>query len=138
MSDESTTPDLAERSRQVADAMSSGDVDSVMSFFATNAVVLGATGTQNGAEAIRELWEGWSGAFEEMHVEVDELLDLGNGVSFAAATHVARPKGSSSDVRQRLGFAVVSGADGLIVRWESHPDPAEARAAAERLAEERG
>ena len=83
MTEESTTPDLAELSRQVADAMSSRDVDLMMSFFATDAVMLGATGTQNGAAAIRELWEGWLGAFEELHIEVDELLDLGNGVSFA-------------------------------------------------------
>jgi ketosteroid isomerase-like protein len=121
----------------MADAMSSRDVDSVMSFFATDAVVLGATGTQNGAAAVRELWGGWLGAFEEMHVEVDELLDLGNGVSFAAAVQVARPRGSSGEVRQRLGFAIVRGADGLIVRWESYPDIDEARAAAERLSHER-
>jgi ketosteroid isomerase-like protein len=138
MIEEPTTPDLAERSRQVADAMNSRDVDSMMSFFATDAVMLGATGTQNGAAAVRELWEGWLGAFEELRVEVDELLDLGNGVSFAAAVQVARPRGSSSDVRQRLGFAIVRGADGLIVRWESYPHIDEARTAAKRLAHERG
>jgi ketosteroid isomerase-like protein len=138
MSEESTTPDLAERSRQVADAMSSRDIDSVMSLFATDAIVLGATGTQNGAAAVRELREGWLGAFDGMHVEVDEVLDLGNGVSFAVAIQVARPRGSSGELRQRLGFAIVTGADGLIMPWESYPDPDEARAAAECLAEERG
>ena len=138
MTEESTTPDLVELARQLADAMNSRDIDSMMSFFATDAVVLGATGTQNGAAAIHELWEGWSGAFEELHIEVDELLDLGNGVSFAVTIQVARLRGSSGEVRQRLGFAIVRGADGLIVRWESYPDIDEARAAAERLAEERG
>jgi ketosteroid isomerase-like protein len=136
--EESTTPDLVELSAQVADAMSSRDVDSMMSFFATDAVMLGATGTQNGAAAIRELWRGWLDAFAELHVEVDELLDLGNGVSFAVAIQVARPRASSGEVRQRLGFAIVRGADDLIVRWESYPDIDEARAAGERLAEERG
>jgi ketosteroid isomerase-like protein len=138
MTEESMTPDLAELSRQMADAMSSGDVDAMMSFFAMDAVMLGATGSQNGAAAIRELWEGWLGAFEELHVEVDELLDLGNGVSFAVSIQVARPRGSSGELRQRLCFATVRGADGLIVRWESYPDSDEARSAAERLAQERG
>jgi ketosteroid isomerase-like protein len=137
MTEESTTPDLAESSRQVADAMNSRDVDSVMSFFATDAVMLGATGTQTGAAAIRELWEGWLAAFEQMRVEVDELLDLGNGVCLAVVIQVARPRGSSGEVRQRLGFAIVRGPDGLIVRWESYPDIDEARAIAKRLAEER-
>ena len=137
MSEESTTPDLVELARQVADAMSGRDGDSMMSYFATDAVMLGATGTQDGAAAIRDVWEGWSDAFEELHVEVDELLDLGNGVSFAVAINLARPKGSSGEIRQRLGFVIARGADGLIVRWESYPDIDEARAAAERLAQER-
>jgi hypothetical protein len=110
----------------------------MMRVFATDAVMLGATGTQNGAAAVREVWGRWLGAFEDLHVEVDELLDLGNVVCSAVAINVARPRGHSGELRERLGFAIVSGADGLIVRWESYPHIDEARAAAERLAEARG
>jgi ketosteroid isomerase-like protein len=109
-----------------------------MSLFAADAIIVGPTNTYDGATAIRRLWEVWFGAFEDLHSEVDELLDLGNGVSFAVAIQAGRPTGSSGEVRQRLGFASVTGADGLIVRWEAYPDIDEARAAAERLAEERG
>jgi len=138
VSEEHTTPDLVELSRQANDAFNRRDLDALMRLFATDAVMLGATNTYVGASAIRGLWEAWFDAFEHLHIELDEHRDLGNGVSFSIATQVARPIGSSGEVQQRLGFARVTGADGLCVRLEAYPEIEDARAAAERLAEERG
>jgi hypothetical protein len=48
-----------------------------------------------------------------------------------------RPVGSSGEVRVRYG-SVTQSAEGLIVRVTNYPDIDNARAAAGRLAEERG
>ena len=72
-------------------------------------------------------------------LEFQEVRDLGNGVAFAVAVQSARLAGSTGLVRGR--YAVVSAwADGLIKQITNYPysDRNEARADAERLAEERG
>jgi hypothetical protein len=69
--------------------------------------------------------------------EVDQVLDLGNGVVFQAVTQRGSPAGNTGDIRQRLGRGLVV-VDGLIETLTSYNDIAKARAAAERLAEERG
>ena len=62
--------------------------------------------------------------------------DLGKGVVFAVVTQNGRPVGSAGHVRQREGWVYVW-VGGLIARLTiSYID--EARAVAERLAEERG
>ncbi len=65
------------------------------------------------------------------------MLDLGNGVVLQAVTHRGRPTGSTSDIRQRSARVLVV-VDGLIETLTSFNDIAEARAGAERLAQERG
>jgi hypothetical protein len=66
-----------------------------------------------------------------------DVLDLGNGVSLTVLDTTARPTGSSAVVQMRLANVSVR-ADGLIVRAISFRDIDDARAAAERLAQERG
>jgi len=91
-----------------------------------------------GAAAIRSFGEEWFVAFAEYEVEPDEILDLGNGVVFAATRQNVRPAGTDGGARLREDwvFAFVW-VEGMLVRGTIYRDPDEARAAAERLAEER-
>ena len=139
MPDESSTPDLVELNRAFIEAANRGDVDAFMSFFAPDAVWDNSpvgTGTFEGAAQVRRVVEDWIGVYEEFEVETEEFRDLGNGVGFGVNLQTGRPAGSTGVVQLRQGFvALVEG--GLIQRVATYLDPDEARAAAERLAEER-
>jgi hypothetical protein len=88
-----------------------------------------------GRAAIRSFVEEWFGAYEELAYGFEEVRDLGNGVVFTVVVQDGRPVGSAGHVRQREGWVFVW-VQGLIERLAiSEVD--EARAAAERLAEER-
>ena len=140
MPEESTTPDLVELARRSFDAVNRRDFDAMMGFLAPDAVWdmsdLGM-GTFEGVPAIRGFYEDWFGSYDEFRIEAEEILDLGNGVVFAVISQNARPVGSSGHVQFRYGSVAVSDA-GLAVRTVNYFDPDEARAAAERLAQERG
>jgi hypothetical protein len=76
------------------------------------------------------------GAFDDWAVEIDEMLDLGNGVGFAAVQHQGRPVGGTGYIRMREAM-VTLWVDGLMVWAAGYLDIAEGRAAAESLAQER-
>jgi ketosteroid isomerase-like protein len=139
MPDESSTRDLAERLWRFVDALSRRDVDALMKFFVPDAVweALGAGDERlRGLTAIRGMLEDWLRPYEDYQLDVEELVDLGNDVVFSVAEHRARPINSSGFVQWRQGFVVLM-EDDLIARVSSYRDIDEARAAAERLAEER-
>ena len=142
MPEESTTPDLVELTRQSIDAMNRRDVDAAMSYAAPDIVLAGppdhGVGAFEGAAAMRSFLEGWVGAFEELEFAFEELFDVGNGVVFAAVSQMARPVGTTGYVRQREGW-VWLWVEGLIATLTTYPEAEidEARAAAERLAQER-
>jgi ketosteroid isomerase-like protein len=141
MAEESTTPDLVELLRQGLEPLNRGDLDALMELYAPEAV-LDTTRTVgvafHGRAAIRGLYEDWMGAYEELEWMVDEPLDAGGGVVFAVARQKARPVGTIGYVQQREGIFWVY-VDGLCVSQTVYPeaDIDEARAAAERLAQER-
>ena len=139
MSEESTTPDLVELMRRSFEAADRGDFGALMSFYAPDAVwdssPLGME-VYEGQAALRRFFEDWIGAYAEYEMALEEALDLGNGVAFALAIQKGRPAGSSGEVRFRYA-AVAVWENGLIVRVTNYTDIAKARAAAERLAEER-
>src|SRR5271167_3151865 len=140
MSQESTTPDLAELARRSSEAVNSGDLDAMVSFFAPDGVwdlSLVGMGTFEGRAAIRGFAEDWLGAYEEFEMEAEERHDLGNGVTFTVIRQNARPAGSQGHVATRYA-AVAVWVGGVIVRATQYADIDEARAAAERLAESRG
>jgi ketosteroid isomerase-like protein len=93
--------------------------------------------TLEDAAAIRRFVEDWQASYEEYEVEVEEIVDLGNGVTFAVSVQRGRLVGSSADTRIRFPV-IYTWADGLIVRMLSHGDVEQGRAIAERLAESRG
>jgi CRP-like cAMP-binding protein len=132
------TPDLVELVRQLTDAVNRRDFDAVEASYAPDAVFRGAeAGTFEGAAAIRDLFEGIANPHEEFHAEAEEITDLGNGVTFCVLTLAGRPVGSSGEVRFRFA-SVAIWTNGVIERDTRDINIDEARAAAERLAEERG
>jgi ketosteroid isomerase-like protein len=140
MAEESTTPDLVERQKRATEAADRRDLDAVMAFYAPDAVYdmspVGM-GIFEGQAAARGFIEDWWASYEEHEWEAEETLDLGNGVGFRVLIQKGRPVGSSGEVELR--YAVISvWEDGLIVRVTNYTDIDKARAAAERLAEERG
>ena len=139
MPEESTTPDLVERTRRGFEAVNRRELDAVLGAFAQDAVWEAAPlGVSfEGVAAIRGFFEGWIGSYEEFAMEPEEVLDLGNGVVFSVCLQRGRPLGSTGVVGVRSGFVMVL-VGGLIAQVTAYVDIDEARAAAERLAEERG
>ena len=138
VAEESTTPDLVELVHRSLDAASAGDIDGAMSFYAPNAVTdIVGIGVFEGQAAIRAFFEDWQATFEDFEVKLEEIRDLGNGVVFGVVTQRGRLPDSPSRVQLRYGF-VQTWADGLIERTKRYDDIDQARAAAERLAQERG
>jgi ketosteroid isomerase-like protein len=134
MSEQAATPDLVELTRRILDAADRADFDEILGFFARDAVwdTRGA-GSFDGVEAIRRLWEDYYGAYEQIRVLAEELIDFGNGVVLAMNRQEARPLGSSGIVHTREAF-LYEWEGGLIVRVSNYSDVDEARAAAARLA----
>jgi hypothetical protein len=138
MSEEPTTPDLVEVAHLLFGLGSEGKFDDALRFYAPDAIFdardLGVV--FEGHAAIRRFWADWTESYDAFEIAAEELLDLGHGVSFAALYQTARIVGSNSDVGLREGWVVIW-QEGLIVRVTTYADTDEARAAAERLAEER-
>jgi uncharacterized protein (TIGR02246 family) len=138
MPEKSTTPDLAELTRQMVDAANARDIDAVISLYAPDVVfeMRGMVGVLEGRAAIRRFLEDWLGAYDEFELEAEERRGLGSGVTFGVAVQrgqAPRQHGLGSDPV----WIVSTWLDGLIQRTAAYGDIDEARAAAERLAEER-
>jgi hypothetical protein len=117
-------------------------VEAFMACFAPEAVVdlTRTAGVVNeGRDAIRRYQEDWLASFDELTYSAEEIVDFGNGVTFAIVTQSARPIGTTASVHAREAFVVVA-APGLYVHTIVYgpTEIDEARAAAERLAQERG
>ena len=137
MSEESTTPDLVERVRGLVDALDRGDLDTFMGFNAPDAVFTAAVGRFEGVAAIRGFIEDWVANYEEFAATLEEVRDLGNGVTFSVIRQQGRLVGSSGHVQLRHAMVDVW-VDGVIARAITGPDVDKTRAIAERLAEEQG
>ena len=139
MPEESTTPDLVELVRQSFEAGNSREFDAIMSIYAPDAVwdmASAGLGMFEGAAAIRSFLEDWIGAWDELRQKHEDGHDLGNGVVFVTLRLDGRPVGSRGMLQEPYAYTVVWTA-GLIERVLVSRDIDEARAAAERLAEER-
>ena len=140
MPEESTTPDLVELAGRQLDAANRHDLDAFMSVFARDAVYDASRdglGVYEGPAAIRGLIGGWWDAFDDLRLTPEEVLDLGNGVLFAAIRHDAHPAGSAGQVNTLQAYVFVF-VEGMVARTTVYRDIDEARAAAELLAKERG
>jgi ketosteroid isomerase-like protein len=138
MSEEPNTPDLIELTRRGLEAACRGDLNAATSVFAPEAVLVTERfGRFEGRDAIRGYFEDWFGSFVDLLVELEDAVDLGNGVVFAPQVVTGHYAGSSAEVTLR-NAAVYEFVDGLIERSTTYVGVDEARAAAERLARERG
>ena len=140
MSGESTPPDLVEVVHRQLEAVNRRDFDALLPYAAPNVVYdtsPSGFGVYVGVAAIREFIEGYWKAFEDLRFELEEFVDLGNGVTFAVNRHHARTIGSTAPIQAREA-QVTEWKDGLVVRITVYIDIDEARAAAEGLAQERG
>jgi limonene-1,2-epoxide hydrolase len=138
MPEDSVTPDLAVLVQRLADAASARDFDSMVSYYAPDAIFESVgMGAFEGRAAIRAFIEDWIGAFEDYEMEAEGIRALGNGVTFGVLVQRGRLAGSDRWVEVRYA-GVSSWTDGLIERTAYYTDIDEGLATAERLAEERG
>jgi ketosteroid isomerase-like protein len=136
MSEESTTPDLVELVRKQLEALDRRDLDKVMSSVAEDTVFHGRFGDLfEGRAAIRGLLEDWFRAWEELDFELEEVSDLGGGVVFAVVIQDGRLVSGDGRLRQREGWVYLWMGGSIARLTTSEVD--HARAAAERLAEQR-
>ena len=94
-------------------------------------------GTYEGVAAVREFIDSWWATWENHHHRVEEIRDFGHGVVYVALWEDGRLVGSSTPVEQR-NVTLQEWARGEIVRVTAFVGRGKARAAAERLAKERG
>ena len=145
MPEESATPDLEEVVRRGIEAFNRRDFDAALSMYTPDVVFelapLGFAvleeGPLIGQEAIRKLWEDLTGSFEDYEFENEDFHDLGSSVTFGVLVQRSRPHGSDRFIETRMGV-VATWRDGRIAHARMYQDVDEARAAAERLAQERG
>ena len=138
MPEESTTPDLVRRGYE---ALNRRDFDALLRLYAPDAELdFNAWGvrTFEGHAAIRGFAEDWLGSYEEYRAEADEILDLGDGVVFVAYRERARLAGTEANLERRQAYVASLQPNGLVKRLTWYTDIDEARAAGERLAQERG
>ena len=140
MSGESTTPDPKRLLGRLIEAFNRRDLDAVLGYLAPDVVYdtsHSGFGIYTGVPAVRGFFEDWLSSYEEFEVVPEEMVYLGNGVGYAILRQRGRPAGSSGEVRRRYASVGVS-VNGLWARFTTYSDIDEARAAAERLAQERG
>jgi hypothetical protein len=139
MPERSTSPDLIELTHRAYACLNSRDLDAFTGLLGRSCVYDLSRfdlGTYTGPQAIRRFYEKWIAPLHEFGVAVDDIRDLGNGVIYAVQ---AGHRGPSPNFSLELGGGVVGiWEHGKLVRMTVYPDLDEARAAAERLAQERG
>ena len=139
MSEESATPDLTELVRRSVEAAARGDLDANIAFYTHDAVWDASPmgiGTFEGQVAMRGFWEDWLSSYEGWGLQPVEVQELGNGVTFAVLDQRGRLLGSSGEIELRYA-SVCKWQEGKIARVTNYTDIDEARAAAERLAQQR-
>jgi ketosteroid isomerase-like protein len=139
MPNESATPDLVEIVTGLFEAADRGDWDAVVEPYAPDVILESEDGmmSADGANAVKALWEEWADTFEDFRIEVESVVDLGGGVVHAVYRQQGRMAGGSGLLSAR-GVLIYEWRDGIILRVLAWADTDEARAAAERLAQERG
>jgi ketosteroid isomerase-like protein len=136
MTEEPARSELVELVRQQLEALDRRDLDGVMSNVTDDVVLDGRFEVVEGRAAIRDFLDEWFGVYEELDFELEEVSHLGGGVVFAVVNQDGRLVGGGH-LRQREGWVYLC-VGGAIARLTTREGVDEARAAAERLAHERG
>jgi ketosteroid isomerase-like protein len=131
------TPEDLEVVRGAYDAFARGDVDALTDRFLHPEVEWRTTpqvpfrGTYRGLEEVLRGMEEWTGPFDEITTEVEEMIDTGDQV---VVRHRMRGRGSDSGVEVDLVlWQVVSVRDGKLVRMYDYLTREEALEAAAQL-----
>jgi len=143
--EESTMPDPEEAVRRIIEALNCRDFDAALCLYTPDLVLeldpLGAGvlegGPLIGHEALRKFWRDLTESFQDFEFQGEDFNNLGSGLTFGVLVQRGRPHGSDAFVETRAGVVAIW-RDGRIARATSYQDVDQARAAAERLAEERG
>ncbi len=113
------TPDSPlELTRRSFEAANSGDYGRMMSFYGPESVFdMGdwGLGVHSGPVAIRTFFEAWIGAFDEFEMTLEEMHDLGGGVTLAVARQRALAARSRTPLRLQHA-AITVWSDGVAVR----------------------
>ena len=140
MSRQNVATDRLTALRKHFEAFTCGDFDEAMGIYSPDAVwdssPLG-TGVFAGRQAIRGFYEDWSAAYEDSVVEIEEFRDLGSGVVYSVLLQTGRVRGSSGVLQMRYVVAAIW-TNVLVKQAMVFTDVHAGRAAAERLAQERG
>jgi ketosteroid isomerase-like protein len=138
MSEESTPPDLVEAVTRHFEEAERGDFDAVFTAYAPDCIWESEDGMTHavGVFQVRGFWERYAAMFEDRTLKVETVVDLGGGVVYAVYHGEGRLPGDKGVFTARGAYIFVW-LDGVITRVIAFQDPDEARAAAERLAEER-
>jgi hypothetical protein len=139
MLEEPTTPDPLELTHRAYASLNRRDLDAFVRLLARSCVFDLSRfdlGTYTGPDAIRRFYEEWVAPLYEFGVVLDDIESLGNGVIYAVQVG---HRGHSPDFSIELGGGVVGVWEhDKLAQMTVYPDIDEARAAAERLAQERG
>jgi len=135
MSEDSTTPDLAELFRGGLDAANRRDLDAVLALFAPGATweVMLLDRKLADATAIRGFLEDWIDTFKDWGVVVEEVLTVGDAVTLGVIRQTGQARGGSGIVGATVAI-VALWLDGQILRAINFTDIGDARTAAEHLA----
>jgi ketosteroid isomerase-like protein len=87
--------------------------------------------------AVRRFLEDWRSSFDEVWWTLEEVVDLGNGVVLAVTRQDALLADGGA-LLQEMWVYVLTWVEGMVARVIPYNDTDGARAAGERLAEERG
>jgi ketosteroid isomerase-like protein len=78
-------------------------------------------GVYNGRAEVRRFWQTWMAEFEDMHLDIDELVGCGERV-FSAVRLLGRGRHSGVVVPTTTVFPVFTLRDGLMVRYQLFAD----------------
>ncbi len=129
-----------ELTRQSFEAANSRDYDAIMSSYGPDSVwdiSPSGLGTYTGRAAIRRFFEDWIGALDRWEVEIKKMEDRGDGVVVVISEQTGWSVGGGPKLSLRHASVFVW-SNGVIATATHFRNMREARAAADRLAEERG
>lgn len=139
MSEESTRPDLVAAVTGNFEAAERGDFDAVFRAYAPDCIWESEDGMTHavGASQVRGFWERYAAMFEDSTINVETVVDLGNGVVYAVYQGQGRLPGDKGILTARGAYVFVW-REGMITRVIACQDNDTALTAAERVAEGRG
>jgi ketosteroid isomerase-like protein len=133
------TTSALELTRRAFASANGGDYDAMMVFFGPDSfwdASRWGLGLHAGRTAVRNFFKDWIGAFDTWVADVEEMHDIGNGVVSTVAVQTGETARGGRIVLQYA--AVFVWADGVATQVILYRDLDEARADAQRLAEEQG